>query len=169
MRWKDTYDSRSALISIVNFNHHPAFTEYLEGDFLFGKTESEMAIELRGTYFCPPLVTMLDAAKRYPNEFLIGTDHYMFKEGGGPIDGHKYELYRPADKPRYMAAMPPLNEEEYRQWLIDFDHMEDNHDGYCPPTPLCGAYVKLRWSTLEGDYVLAEDFEPEHPEEEEEY
>lgn len=170
MRWKDTYDSRSALTSISSFNHHPAFTEYLEGDFLFGKTESEMAIELRRTYFCPPFVGMSDAIKRYPNEFIIvDTDRYFFKEGGGPVDGHKYELDRPADKPRYMAAMPPLNEEEYRQWLIDHGHMEDNQDGYYPPTPLCGADVELRWSTLEGDYVLSDDFEPEDPSEEEEY
>lgn len=93
-RWRTTLDTSSTLVSTMHFNHHPAFTTYLEGDFLFGLTELEMAKQLGpgGVYFCAPLMKA--------SEYMTGlgvyhnfSEQYPFKKGGGVIDSG-YQLER---------------------------------------------------------------------------
>lgn len=99
-RWKGTLDVNSVLTSTGNFNHHPAFTEYLEGDIGFGKNVEELLnifAPTRGSltkhlnvYFCPPMTPLREflAANKVTSGFI---DEYLFAPGGGPNPGTSYE------------------------------------------------------------------------------
>ena len=102
LRWKDTYAAGDAYVGIECFNHHPAFTEYLEGDARFGKSEKEIAkwCSESNIYCCAPMVLGRQFDKTMGTAIsLVYRDDYAFLDTptGGPMKGVTYELPKPLD------------------------------------------------------------------------
>jgi hypothetical protein len=167
MRWKDTYNVASALTSMVFFNHHPAYTEYLEGDVFYGAPESEIADS--GCFIAPPFFNLGKAKTLYPKyRYREGSDTYKFLQDGGPIDGVSYQKECPASEPRYLSSQDVLTLEEYLAWL-KMKHPEGEYHGWIPPQPNCGVEVSVRWDNEDGKYITEDEYyEKEESEESEE-
>lgn len=160
MRWKDTYNVASALSSMIFFNHHPAFTEYLEGDVFYGAPESEIANS--GCFIAPPFFNLSLAKILYPNyRYREGSDTYKFLAAGGPIDGVSYQKECPVSEPRYLSVQDPLTDEEYLEWL-KAKHPVGEHNGWFPPVPPCGAETTFRWDGDDEKYITEDEYYEKH-------
>lgn len=137
MRWKDTYDQSSSLTTNSNFNHHPAFTEYLEGDVMLGKTELEQYEFICGeVFYCGPLMSTSGYQARLNSTVQASRNHnYSFQPGGGLIPGYIYDRERPLDS--YRDGPPPklphMDFEEYLEWLCQHHDVAQYEFGEAAP------------------------------------
>lgn len=119
-RWKGTYAAGDALTAIQKFNHHPAFTEYLEGDLYHGMSDVQIYLRMNGeaynqTFISAPMMSVSEFHKLSKATFGLGlTDSYMFKAGGGPAANCVYEKTRPIEKKlrQHKAATDEFGTEE---------------------------------------------------------
>lgn len=148
VRWKDTYDARSTLVSSVRFNHHPAFTTYHEGDVFFGMDEKKQCEEAwrGGLYFTQPMTSpsITAANLKIGAQISPWSNEYPFAANGGPRPGYKYEYDKPLDN-QIKAIEKNLEDEEnegeliewsfnqYLSWLTSYFDLVDFSQGDLAP------------------------------------
>lgn len=167
-KWKDTYDPSSALTSATYFNHHPAFTVYHDGDWLYGMSETELvkATNDNNLFYCEPMRNYPEFRAKHALESSSFTvDSYNFMPLGGPQIGTKYERECPLSgrESRYHSSNPPLLYDEHREWLqlqIERGKFKfSNYDnGDIAPEPDCECHDPLFIDTESHQFLSRVEF-----------
>lgn len=190
VRWKDTYDRGSTLVSSILFNHHPAFTTYHEGDVFFGmdeKTHCEEAWKSR-LYFVQPMTSPAVTATNLKTPVVSPYgNEYPFAALGGPRPGYKYEHEKPLDDQinRIEKKLIEVDEEElndgelvrcsfdqYINWLCDTYEISDFSHGERAPDRIGYQRHTAYANTETGEWMSEdewEEFESNNEQEGEDY